>query len=324
MQKTHIKETDLSRYLVTGGAGFIGGHITELLVREGHEVVIFDDFSTGSLKNLAAVENDVTIIRGDIRNIDALNSAMAGIDYVIHHAAEISVVRSIEDPAFINAVNVDGTLNVLVSAKDHGVKRVVFASSSAIYGDTGTQAQREDFLPQPLSPYGATKMAGEHYMGVFHHVYGLETVRLRYFNVFGPRQNPNSQYAAVIPKFIDRILAGKELHIYGDGEQTRDFVFVENVARANYFACTVPNAAGRVFNIACERTVTVNELAERLKGLAGREVEVVHDPPLVGEIRYSASDISQAREILGFEPVVGFEEGLERTFSYFASQSGAI
>lgn len=313
----------MSKFMVTGGAGFIGGHICELLVSEGHEVVVFDNFSTGSMDNLASLTGKIEIVNGDIRDVSALNDAMHGIDFVMHHAAEISMTRSVEDPAWANAVNVDGTLNVLIAARDAGVKRLAMASSSAIYGDTGTRPQREDFLPNPLSPYGATKLCGEHYLSVFHQIYGLETVRLRYFNVFGPRQNPASQYAAVIPKFIDRIMQGRELHIFGDGKQTRDFVYVENVARANYLACTAPKAAGEVFNIASEQSIDLNGLAAQLTALAGREVEVVYDPPIVGDIRHSASDISKARELLGYAPLVTFEEGLKRTFSYFAAKSGA-
>ncbi len=313
----------MSRFMVTGGAGFIGGHITEYLVGLGHDVVVFDDLSTGNLDNLSAVRDKIEFVRGDICDADALRAAMKGIDHCIHHAAEISVIKSVEEPAFVNQVNVGGTLNVLVAAKDNGVKRVVLASSSAIYGDTGKQAQREDFLPNPLSPYGASKIAGEHYLSCFYHLHGLETVRLRYFNVFGPRQNPKSQYAAVIPKFISRILAGQELHIYGDGEQTRDFVFVENVARANYLACTAPDAPGKVFNIAGAQSFTVSQLAQKLIELAGRDVSVLHDPPAPGEIRYSLADISQARKWLGYEPEVAFADGLKLTFDYFASQAGA-
>lgn len=314
----------MSRFFVTGGAGFIGGHITEFLANEGHEVVVFDDFSTGSMDNLTAVRDKIEIVRGDIRDLDALDSAMVGVDHVIHHAAEISVIKSIDDPAFVNEVNVGGTMNVLVGAKKHNVKRVVLASSSAIYGDTGKAPQREDTLPMPLSPYGASKMAGEHYLSVFHHLYGLETVRLRYFNVFGPRQNPKSQYAAVIPKFIDRILTGQDIHIYGDGDQTRDFVFVANVVRANYLACTAPDAPGKVFNIASDHIVSVNDLAQALIEMAGREVEVVHDPPVAGEVRYSISDITRARLVLGYEPLVDFAEGLKLTFDYFAAKPGAV
>lgn len=314
----------MSKYLITGGAGFIGGHITEMLVKEGHDVIVFDNFSTGNMANLTAVQDAVKVVEGDIQDINALNNAMDGVDYVIHQAAEISVVRSVAEPTFINAVNVDGTLNVLISAKDHGVKRVVMASSSAVYGDTGTRAQSEDCMPNPLSPYGASKMAGEHYLSVFYQIYGLETVRLRYFNVFGPRQNPKSQYAAVIPKFIDRILNGQEIRIYGDGEQTRDFVYVENVARANCLACIAKDAPGRVFNIASEQTVTVNELTKQLTELAGRSVEVVHDAPVLGDIKYSSSNISLARKVLGYEPSITFFEGLKRTFDYFATKPRSV
>jgi nucleoside-diphosphate-sugar epimerase len=310
--------------MVTGGAGFIGGHITELLVSEGHEVVVFDDLSTGSVDNLSAVKGKVKLVIGDIRNISALREAMDGADHVIHHAAEISVVRSLEEPEFVNEVNVGGTMNVLIAAREKGVKRVVLASSSAVYGDTGAVPQREDFVPDPMSPYGASKIAGEYYLSCFYHLHGMETVRLRYFNVFGPRQNPKSQYAAVIPRFIDRILDGKEIHIYGDGEQTRDFVFVKNVARVNLLACTSPNAPGKVFNIASENTVSVNELAQILAKMAGKEVKIVHDAPIPGEIRYSMSDITRARHELGFEPLVSFEEGLKLTFDYFTAQARAL
>jgi nucleoside-diphosphate-sugar epimerase len=314
----------LSKFLVTGGAGFIGGHVTEYVVGLGNEAVIFDDLSTGNLDNLAAVRDKIEFVKGDIRDLDALSFAMAGVDHVIHLAAEISVVKSLEDPGVVNAVNVDGTMNVLLAARQNKVKRVVMASSCAIYGDTGSRAQSEDFLPQPLSPYGASKMAGEYYLSAFYQVYGLETVRLRYFNVFGPRQNPKSQYAAAIPIFVDRILSGKEIFIHGDGEQTRDFVYVGNVARANYLACTAPDAAGGVFNIASEQSISINALVDQLVKLSGRDVKVTHDDPIVGDIRYSTSNITRARTILGYEPVVSFEEGLKRTFEYFAAKAGAV
>lgn len=312
----------MSKFMVTGGAGFIGSHIVELLLSEGHDVVVYDNFSTGRESNLEPFATRITVVRGDIRDVEMLKDAMAGVNYVIHHAAEISAIKSVEEPIFANEVNVTGTLNVLWAAKHNGVKRMILASSSAIYGDTGTQPQSETNLPHPLSPYGATKICGEYHCGVFNEIYGVETVRLRYFNVFGPRQNPKSQYAAVIPKFIDRILAGQELHIYGDGEQTRDFVFVKDVARANYMACLSDKAPGEVFNIAGGGSVSVNELAEILMDVAGKRVDVVHDAPVLGEIKYSASDITKAREVLGFVPQTRLEDGLGEVVAYFAQTEG--
>lgn len=304
--------------MITGGAGFIGGHITEYILKQGHEVVVFDNLSTGNINNLDKVKDIVTFIKGDICDKETVFAAAKGIDHIIHHAAEISTIKSINEPDFTNKVNVEGTINLLMAARENNVKRFVLASSSAIYGDTGLQPQKEDFLPKPLSPYGASKIAGEYYLNCFYQLFGLETVSLRYFNVFGPRQNPKSQYAAVIPKFIDQILKGQEIHVYGDGEQTRDFVYVENIAMANYLACTAEGAAGKVFNIACQNTITVNKLADDLSKLACKDVEVIHDDQIVGEIKYSASDISLAREILKYEPIVSFEEGLKRTFNYFS------
>lgn len=314
----------MSKFLVTGGAGFIGGHITEFLVGMGHEVVVFDDLSTGSLDNLKAVKDKIEFVRGDICDVDAINAAAKGINHILHLAAEISVTKSVEEPAVVNKVNVDGTMNVLEAARKNGVKRVILSSSCAIYGDTGSRPQKEDFLPQPLSPYGASKIAGEYYLSAYYQVFGLETVRLRYFNVFGPRQNPKSQYAAAIPIFIDRNLTGKEIFIHGDGEQTRDFVYVENVARANYLACTALGAPGGVFNVASEQSISIKDLVNQLVGLSGRDVKVTHDDPLVGDIRYSTSDITKARTVLGYEPVVPFADGLKRTFDYFAAKAGAV
>ncbi|MCE5197359.1 MAG: SDR family oxidoreductase [Armatimonadota bacterium] len=307
----------MSKFMVTGGAGFIGSHIVELLLAEQHEVVVYDNFSTGRECNLEPFADCINIVRADIRDAAALDTAMAGVNYVIHHAAEISAIKSVEDPLFANEVNVTGTLNLLSAARKNGAKRMVLASSSAIYGDTGKAPQSEMNLPHPLSPYGATKICGEHYCTVFNEIYGLETVRLRYFNVYGPRQNPKSQYAAVIPKFIDKILAGQALHIYGDGEQTRDFVYVKDIARANYMACLSDKAPGEVFNIAGGRCINVNELAELLMSVTGKQVEIIHDAPVVGEIKYSASDITKAREVLGFSPKVTLEQGLSDVVAYF-------
>lgn len=314
----------MSKFLITGGAGFIGSHITDFVLKNGHEAVVFDNFSTGRMENLSAVVNDIRIVNGDIRDISALGAAMDGVDYVIHHAAEISVTKSVEEPEFVNEVNVGGTMNVLVCARKHDVKRVTFASSSAVYGDTGKQKQSEDMLPDPLSPYGASKIAAEHYLSCFYHLYGLETVRFRYFNVYGPRQNPKSQYAAVIPIFIDRILQGQDLYIYGDGEQTRDFIYVEDIARANYVACTAQNAAGKVFNIATEQPYTINDLAAMLIEMSESDVKVHHADPRPGDIKFSQSSTKLAREMLEFEPSVGFAEGLRLTFDHFASQSRSV
>jgi len=318
-EEEEIRGDRMSRFMVTGGAGFIGGHITEYLISNGHDVVVFDNLSTGKLDNLAAVYDQVTFVQGDIRDKRSMYDAMDGVDCVMHHAAEISTVKSVSEPDICNAVNVDGTLNVLMVARDCGVKRFVMASSSAIYGDTGKEPQREDFLPHPLSPYGASKICAEHYCEVFYQIYGLETVRLRYFNVFGPRQNPNSDYAAVIPKFIDRVYKNENLHIFGDGEQTRDFVFVENIAQANYLACTAENVAGKVFNIASEHSITVTELASKILELSGKKVNTVYDPPKTGDIKYSVSCTDRARQELGYLPKVSFEDGLLRTIDYIGS-----
>ena len=310
----------MAKFMVTGGAGFIGSHIVELLVSKNEDVVVFDNFSTGFEHNIKPFEDKIEVVNGDIRDMDALNKAMVGVDYVIHHAAEISAIKSVEEPLWANEVNVEGTLKVLISARDNGAKRLVMASSSAVYGDTGKQPQSEKNLPHPLSPYGATKICGEHYLTVFNEIYGLETVRLRYFNVFGPRQNPKSQYAAVIPKFIDRIIAGQDIHIYGDGEQTRDFVFVKDIARANYAACMSEKAPGNIFNIAGGRTITINELAELLMKVAGKKVNVIHDAPVLGDIKYSASDTTKAKEVLGFMPETKLEDGLKQVVDFFTKK----
>ena len=303
----------MSKFFVTGGAGFIGSHIVRLLLGEGHSVVVFDDLSTGSPANIEGL--DLDFVKGDIRDINALREAVNGCDYVIHHAAEISVEKSTNEPEIVNQVNVDGTLNVLIAAKDAGVKRMTMASSSAIYGDTGDGLQDEGMLPNPISPYGASKIADEYYMSCFYNLYGFETVRLRYFNVYGERQNPNSTYAAVIPKFISNIIRDIPLTVNGDGEQCRDFVYAGDVARANLLACLTPGIAGQVFNIASEHPVTINDLAETLIRVSGKTVPVVHGAPLKGDIKYSRADITRAKNILGFAPKMTFEEGLRRTFA---------
>lgn len=316
-------ESIMSKFLITGGAGFIGSHIVELLLAHDEQVIVYDNFSTGRECNIEPFRDRIAVIRDDIRNADKLRESLAEVDYVIHHAAEVSAVKSVDEPLWANDVNVTGTLNVLECARQAGVSRVVLASSSAVYGDTGNRPQSEATLPRPISPYGATKLCGENYCCVYNDTFGVETVRLRYFNVFGPRQNPKSQYAAVIPKFIDRLLAEQELHIFGDGEQTRDFVFVKDVARANYMACLADRAAGEVFNIASDRSVSVNELANILMDVTGKQADVLHDPPNPGEIRHSASVTDKAWEVLEFKAQVGLEDGLAQVVAYMSQAGGS-
>ncbi len=308
--------------LVTGGAGFIGSHLTGYLLRQRHAVRVLDNFATGKRENLNEVMSQIEFVESDIRDLDAVRRAVEGVDCVFHQAALPSVPRSIADPIASNAVNVDGTLNVLVAARDAKVRRVVFASSSSVYGDNPTLPKREDLPPHPLSPYAATKLMGEHYCRLFYQLYGLETVVLRYFNVFGPRQDPRSQYAAVIPKFITRMLDNQPLTIYGDGEQSRDFTFVENVVRANVLAMDAPDAAGKVFNIGCGAHYTLNYMVASLQQLMNRAAEVVYAPAKAGDVRHSLASIERAGQYLGYAPQVPFEEGLHRTVHYFLNGTG--
>lgn len=296
--------------LVTGGAGFIGSHLVDTLVQMGEEVVVLDNLATGNPDNWAHPRY-VQFIRGDIRDLNALYRAMDGVDVVYHQAAIPSVPRSVSDPVTCHEVNVTGTFNVLLAARDAGVRRVVYASSSSIYGDTVELPKRESMTPKPLSPYAAAKLAGEHYARLFTQLYGLETVGLRYFNVFGPRQNPNSEYAAAIPKFVSRILAGEAPVIYGDGEQTRDFTAVQNVVQANLGAGRASSAAaGKAYNIGCGERISLNELLRVINRLAGRNVQPEYVPARAGDVRDSLADITAARRDLGFEPRVRLEEGL--------------
>ncbi len=307
----------MARYLVTGGAGFISSHLAEALVSQGEQVRVLDNFSTGSAANLAGIAARIEVVEGDIRSYHVVLEAMAGVDFVLHQAALPSVPRSVRDPITTTEVNVLGTVNVLHAARAAGVKRVVTASSSSVYGDNPAMPKREDMRPQPLSPYAVSKLSAEQYGQAFRQVYGLETVALRYFNVFGPRQDPNSQYAAVIPKFIRALLDGEPLTVHGDGAQSRDFTYVENVVAANLLACRAPNAAGAAVNVACGERHSLLALIDRLAAHTGRAPRVEHTEPRPGDVPHSQADISLARELLGYEPVVAFDEGLRRTVEWF-------
>ncbi len=305
------------RYLVTGGAGFIGSNTVDELVRRGHSVRILDDFSAGKERNLEAVANQVEIIRGSITDLDIVQKACGGVDFVIHLAARTSVPRSVKDPIETNRVNIDGMLNVLVAARDSKVRRLVYSASSSAYGETPTLPKREDMPPAPISPYGVTKFAGELYAGVFGRCYGLETVSLRYFNVFGPRQDPGSPYSGVLSKFNAALLEGSQLVVFGDGEQSRDFNYVENVVQANLLACEAPGCAGRVFNIGTGGRFTLNETIKLLEKLSGKRATVKYEAARAGDILHSQADITEARKWLGYDPKVGFEEGMRRTWEWY-------
>ena len=304
-------------YLVTGGAGFIGSHLVEELVKQGQRVRVIDNLSTGKRKNIEPFRGKIEFIDGDIRDLGLVRKAMDGVDYVLHQAAVPSVPRSVKDPLTTNAANVDGTLNILIAARDADVKRVVYASSSSVYGDTPTLPKQEGMKPQPRSPYAVSKLAGELYCQAFYHVYGLETVALRYFNVFGPRQDPESQYAAVVPKFITALLRGEPPTIFGDGEQSRDFTYVDNVVAANLLAAKASGVAGEVFNIACGERITINELARMLTEIIGVNIEPEYTPPRPGDVLHSLADISKAQKLLGYKIKVDFERGLQKTVEWY-------
>jgi len=308
-------------YLVTGGAGFIGSNTVGRLLELGERVRVLDNFSTGKRHYLFPLKDRVELIEGDIRYLNVVQEATQGVDYVIHMAALPSVPRSIRTPIESNDVNVSGTLNVLIAARDLGVKRVVYGASSSAYGNTEVLPKTEDMAALPLSPYAVNKFAGELYCRVFHQVYGLETVSLRYFNVFGPRQDPMSQYSAVIPKFIGAALAGQSPTIFGDGEQSRDFTFVDNVVQANLLACKAAGAPGETINIACGARVTLNELADRIGRIVGTQVPPTYQPTRSGDVKHSLADIRKAKRILGYEPKVDLEQGLRRTVDWLRGQS---
>ena len=307
----------MATHLVTGGAGFIGSNIVRELVARGEGVRVLDNFSTGRRENLAEVLNDIELIEGDVRDPSACRRAVAGVEYVLHQGAIPSVQRSVDDPSISNDANVSGTLNLLIAARDAGVRRVVYASSSSVYGDSPTLPKHEDMTPRPRSPYAVSKLAAEYYCQVFTEVYGLETVSLRYFNVFGPRQDPTSQYSAVIPLFVQAMLAGEPPVVYGDGLQSRDFTYVSNNVEANLLAATVPGVAGRVFNIACGKRYTLLDLIAMLNDILGTRIDPVFAPPRHGDVKHSLADIRLAQEQMSYTVDVDFEMGLERTVTWY-------
>jgi UDP-glucose 4-epimerase len=309
----------MGTYLVTGGAGFIGSHVVSALVERGNHVRVLDNLSTGNRQNVEQFEKSVEFIHGDLTNSRAVERAVAGVEVVFHQAALASVPRSVDHPLDTNAACVTGTVNLLDAARRSGVRRVVFAGSSSTYGDQPTLVKHEGLLPTPISPYAAAKTAGELYCRAFSATYGLETVALRYFNVFGPRQDPKSQYAAVIPKFIHEMLAGRRPTIFGDGRQSRDFTFVENIVQGNLLAADAPAAVGRVINIACGESFDLIQLVAGINRALHTNLQPVFEPARVGDVRESRADITLARELLNYEPTIGFEEGLRRTVDYYRS-----
>jgi len=310
------------RYLVTGGAGFIGSNIVDELVRRGHEVTVLDDLSAGKESNLAGVRSKIDLRIGSITDLAAVQAACHKMDYVIHLAARTSVPKSVKDPLESNKVNIDGTLHVLVAARDAKVRRFVFAASSSAYGETPTLPKVEDMKPQPISPYGVTKYVGELYAQVFGRVYGLENACLRYFNVFGPRQDPSSQYSGVLSRFMLAVIKKEAPVVYGDGEQSRDFTYIENVVDETLRACEAPGASGMVFNGGTGVRITLNEVLRLLEKISGTKIKATYDPPRDGDIRDSQADISLARKTLGYEPMVHFEDGLKRTWDWYKSAYG--
>jgi UDP-glucose 4-epimerase len=299
--------------LVTGGAGFIGSNLVRALLERGDRVRVLDNFSTGNRRNLSGLEDDVEVIEGELRSYERVHNAVRGVELVFHQGALPSVPRSIQDPLTTSAVTIEGTLNVLLAGRDENVRRVIFASSSSVYGNTGTLPRTESQQPDPISPYAVAKLAAERYCVSFHRVYGLETVALRYFNVFGPRQDPTSQYAAVVPRFIAAVDDGQAVPIHGDGTQSRDFTYVENVVSANLLASEREAVAGAVLNVATGRQASVNELADAIGVALGKPVEKEYLPARTGDVQDSWADIREAEELLGYKASVELEDGLRLT-----------
>jgi UDP-N-acetylglucosamine/UDP-N-acetyl-alpha-D-glucosaminouronate 4-epimerase len=313
--------SDARLYLVTGGAGFIGSNIAEALVRRGHRVRVLDDFSTGRRENLADL--GVEVVEGDLRDAATVRRAVAGVDGVFHQAALRSVPRSVDDPLSSNEVNVTGSLVLLLACREARVRRLVYASSSSVYGDDPTLPKVETLPTQPISPYAVSKLAAEHYCQTFARLYGLETVSLRYFNVFGPRQNPESKYSAVIPRFLVQALAGEPLEVHGDGEQSRDFTYIDNVVQANVLAMTTPGVSGEVFNVACGTRHSLLAIADAIAGFLGRQLARNHVAARAGDVRHTQADIGKAERLLGYRPAVDFATGMRRTCEYFVARFGA-
>jgi len=306
-----------SKYLVTGGAGFIGSHLVENLVKQGHDVRVLDNFLTGKRENIAEFMDEIDLIEGDIRDINTCMQAVEGVDFVLHQAALPSVPRSIEDPVLTNAINIVGTLNLLLASREKEIQKFVFASSSSVYGDDEILPKREGVEGAPLSPYAVTKLVGEKYCQVFSRVFGLSTISLRYFNIFGPRQDPHSQYAAVIPLFITQIIQGERPVIFGDGEQSRDFTYVANIVEANRLAIEAPEISGEIINAACGSKTTVNQLFQSIKQILQKDIDPIHQDPRPGDIRHSFADITKAREVLKYEPKISLIEGLQEAIRWY-------
>ncbi len=313
----------MARYLITGGAGFIGSNIARTLVSQDQEVTILDDFSSGYRHNLAGIEDKIRVVEGSILNEGEVKQAMEGVSYVIHQAAIPSVARSVANPFPTDRANIEGTLRILWEAHQVGAKRVVMASSSSVYGDTPTLPKQEDMKPMPLSPYAVSKLTAEVYGQMFTRTYGLEVVALRYFNVFGPWQDPGSAYSAVIPKFIDLMLEGKAPTIYGDGLQSRDFTFIANVVQANLKACTAPGAGGAVMNVACGDRIDLIELMRVLNEILGTNLEPKFEGVRAGDVKHSQADASRAASTIGFAPDVDFTEGIRRTVEWYRNRKNA-
>jgi UDP-glucose 4-epimerase len=310
-------------YLVTGGAGFIGSALVHALVERGERVRVLDNLATGHKSNLSDVMSAIEFVEADICDLPSVEQAMNGVDYVLHQAALPSVPRSVEDPLLSHRVNSDGTINVLWAAKQAGVKRLVYAASSSAYGDTAVLPKVENMLPNPLSPYAVNKLMGEYYNKAFYRCYGLETVSLRYFNIFGPRQDPTSAYSGVLSLFITKLLNGETPSIFGDGEQSRDFTFVANAVQANLLACTATAAPGNLYNVGTGSRITLNETLQMLAKILGVEANPQYGPTRAGDVRDSQADITAARRDLGYDPKVGFEEGLRQTVDWYRSTVGA-